>query len=138
MAKKTRLPESADKNGEGASPAPMERFKGLAKQLLGVSRDELRKEQHKYENAKARRIAKRATGSGCRELVAGAVPRRYRKEVKTLTDAQMAASHAEYEAHRRIVWTHVGTMAAFALVPPIALFIAGSALLWVVRGFQKA
>ena len=60
------------------------------------------------------------------------------KEPKPLTDAQMVASHAEYEAHRRAIWTHVGTMAAFALMPPIALFIAGSALLWVARGFRKA
>ena len=60
MAKKTRLPESVGKGAESASATPMERFKGLTKQLLGVSRGELRKEQQKYEHAKAKRGAKRA------------------------------------------------------------------------------
>ena len=60
------------------------------------------------------------------------------KEPKPLTDAQVAASHAEYETHRRRVWSHVGIMTLFALAPPIALFAAGGVLLWVARGFQNA
>lgn len=61
MAKKKPTAERAGRDaGSEGDQTPMERFKGLTKQLLGVSRDELRKEQQKYEHAKAKRVAKRA------------------------------------------------------------------------------
>lgn len=56
MAKKKPIAERADKAGAGADDqTPMERFKGLTRQLLGVSKDQLRKEQAKYDKAKQKR-----------------------------------------------------------------------------------
>jgi hypothetical protein len=61
MTEKKRAPESEGKDAESdGDQTPMERFKGVTRQLLGVSRDQLRKEQQKYEQEKKKRAAKRA------------------------------------------------------------------------------
>jgi hypothetical protein len=53
MTKRKRPPESAAKAEESAdTQTPMERFRGVTRQLLGVSRERLREEQRKYEEGK--------------------------------------------------------------------------------------
>jgi hypothetical protein len=55
MTQKQNRFESQDKVAASASPkakTPMERFKGLTRQLLGVSRKQLRTEQDRYEKKK--------------------------------------------------------------------------------------
>lgn len=60
MIKKQSPPEhTGDKGAASESATPMGRFKGLTRQLLGVSRERLREEQQKYKKDKKRRTAKR-------------------------------------------------------------------------------
>jgi hypothetical protein len=55
MTQKQNRSESPDKGAASASPkaeTPMERFKGLTRQLLGVSHKQLKTEQGRYEKKK--------------------------------------------------------------------------------------
>jgi hypothetical protein len=47
--------EGSDRDAENDTPAqetPMDRFKGLTRQLLGVPRDKLKAEQERYKKTK--------------------------------------------------------------------------------------
>jgi hypothetical protein len=54
MSEQRRQHEGSDKDAESADrpkPSPMERFKGLTRQLLTVSRERLTVEQERYKRA---------------------------------------------------------------------------------------